>query len=545
MRLVSNLSVLTLALLVAPWGCRNGDRAASSPKAGSAVKQAGAGWTPSRSAELFFSTEVSGYVEPCGCTLEPLGGLQRLATVLSQSTVEHGLVDAGDLLFPDHLDDLTREQHLLKSHIMARAYRQMGALAINVAPADLQAGPEHLLALQQEGAVPLVSANVRPKGSHGPEIARSFMRTLGGIRFGITGVATPEAVAQVSSEVTVIEYAPSVRSEVQALRKAGAEVVVVLAHVGEAAALELATMLPEVDVVVRAPGTPIERAPSAPKQVGSVLVVEAGSQGQHVGRLRFSFGDETPERPFLLDDLGAKARRRRELDEKSLAAAKVQREAMAQRPEMAEALKAQDARIAQLTKQLEAPVRASASPQQPHVRADIVPLTVQIAGDATVEKLLAGYYQKLRVMNLDKGDVSVCAPQEGKATFVGTDKCVQCHEEAYAFWKKSKHAEAWQTLEKDGKHFDLTCVGCHVVGFQKPGGFCRLKDVEGFKDVGCENCHGPGSVHIDSEDPTDIVLEAPAQTCTVGCHVPEHSDGFDYDTYVQKITGPGHERSGS
>lgn len=537
MRPVSN-TIFIVATLCLVGACKNGDRARSAKTDSSALA-----WTPSRTAELFFTTELGGYIEPCGCTSEPLGGLQRLAATVAASKVEHGLVDAGNLLFPNKLDALTREQHLLKSHIMARAYRQMGAIALNVAPADLQAGAEHLLMLQQEGAVPLVSANVRAKSKTGPSVARSFVRTLGGIRFGITGVATPEVVARSSTEFTVIEYASALRSEVSALRKQGAEVVVVLAHVGEAGALELATLLSEVDVIVRAPGTPIERAPSAPKQVGSVLVVEAGSQGQYVGRLRFSFGDERPSRPFLLDDMGAKALRRREIDKKSLAALQVQREALAENPAMAEAMAVLDKRIAGLTAKVGQALPEPKSPTQPHIRAEVLPLSVEIVGDQTVQKQLAGYYEKLRTMNLDVGDTAPCAAVPGQATFVGTKECAKCHEEAFEFWQGTKHGEAWKTLEDDGKHFDLTCVGCHVVGFQQAGGFCRLKDVEPFQDVGCENCHGPGSTHAESEDSDDIQLTVTEKTCAERCHVPEHSDTFDFDKYIRKITGIGHERS--
>ncbi len=537
MRPASNTIFIVAAFCLA-GACKNGDRAPAAAMGASA-----SAWTPSRTAELFFTTELGGYIEPCGCTSEPLGGLQRLATVVAASKVEHGLVDAGNLLFPNKLDALTREQHLLKSHIMARAYRRMGAIALNVAPADLQAGAEHLLMLQQEGAVPLVSANVRAKAKSGPSVARSFVRTLGGIRFGITGVATPEAVARSSTQFTVIEYASALRNEVSALRKEGAEVVVVLAHVGEAGALELATLLSDVDVIVRAPGTPIERDPSAPKQVGSVLVVEAGSQGQYVGRLRFSFGDKTPSRPFLLDDMGAKARRRREIDKKSLAAAQVQRAALAENPAMAEALVVFDKKIVRLQAKLNQPLPEPKSPTQPHIRAEVLPLSVDIVGDLTVQQQLAGYYERLRTMNLEVGDTKPCEAVPGQSTFVGTKACVKCHEEAFEFWQGTKHGEAWKTLEDDGKHFDLTCVGCHVVGFQQAGGFCLLKDVEGFQDVGCENCHGPGSAHIASEDSDDVRLNVTAKTCTERCHVPEHSDTFDFDTYIRKITGIGHERS--
>lgn len=532
--------MLILPLACAALACKNGDRKPSSSVAAAPVAEAR--WKAARTAELYFTTELEGYVGPCGCTSEPLGGIERLATLIGQSQAPRGLVDAGGLLFPTELDDLTRQQHLLKSHILARAYRQMGAIAMNVGSTDLLAGPEHLLALQQEGAVPFVSANVRPRDD-GPEIARSFIRTLGGIRFGITGVALPEAVAQVSRQVSALEYTPALRSEVKILREGGAEVVVVLAHVGEAAALELAQLVPDVDVIVRTPGTPIERDPVPPKRVGAVLVVEAGSQGQRVGRLTFRFGPEAPPRPIPLDDGGAKAARRRALDGKKLAALKVQRAAWAESEAQAAAVAALDKKIAGLEAKLAAPVSASAGLSGPHVRADLLKVAQDLASDPTVEALLAGYYQKLQAMNLERGDVAKCAPDKGKPTFVGTKKCAECHEEAFEFWKQTKHAKAWETLEKDGKHYDLTCVGCHVVGFQQPGGFCRLVDVAGFEDVGCENCHGPGSAHADSEDPEDITLSAPESTCASTCHVPEHSDAFDYATYLKKITGTGHELS--
>src|SRR5688572_24599858 len=57
-------------------------------------------WSAARIAELYFSTGVSGYVEPCGCTSKPLGGIQRLATVIKRGHENRALIDAGDLFFP-------------------------------------------------------------------------------------------------------------------------------------------------------------------------------------------------------------------------------------------------------------------------------------------------------------------------------------------------------------------------------------------------------------------------------------------------------------
>lgn len=528
------VSSLCLGLVGVGSACRNGERGLS---------RASEGYKPARTAEIFFTTEVAGYVEPCGCTSEPLGGLPRLATIVGSHKAGRGLVDAGNLLLPAKgLDPVTREQHLEKARILARAYRRLGALALNVASADLLGGAELLAELQREGAVPFVSANVRPQGEGGPLIARSFLRVVGGIRIGFTGVATPETVVAAAPAMTVLEHGPALRMEVLALREEGAEIVIVLAHVGEGGAMELAGLVPEADIILRAPGSPIERSVTLPRRVGPVIVAEAGSHGQHVGRITLEMGSEV-KRPLALDDAEVKQFRRRELDRRKLKAWRLEREAWSVDPAKAEAVKAKDSQIALLKKKLAEPLPKPEPSAGPNVRIDIIPLSRDVPEDSAVAGLLAGYYQKLAAFNLEKGDQTACKPGSDQAQYVGTARCAKCHEEAYAFWQKTKHAEAWETLKKDGKHYDLTCVGCHVVGYQKPGGFCRLKDVGGFEDVGCENCHGPGGQHVEDEDPDSIVLASTRATCAAECHVPEHSDAFVYETYLREVTGPGHELS--
>jgi hypothetical protein len=523
----------TLGVLALLAACRNGDR----------VEAAGvAAFRPSRVAELYFSTEVGGYMEPCGCTTEPLGGVQRLASVIAAGHGERALVDAGNLFFPSKFDEIEREQHILKARVLARVYRQLGAVAINVAASDLGNGSEFLKELQREGAVPLVSANVRPIDG-GPAIAQSFVRTVGGIKIGITGVATPEAFGA-ETRVTAIEYAPILGGEVKALEKRGAEIIVVLAHVGDAGARELARAVPGIDVIIRAPGTPIDREPSAPVQTGGVIIAEAGSQGQHVGRLTLALAEGPVERPLFLDDAGFDAAKRRKLAERKIRAFEVEIAAWSVDAAKAEAVNARKRQVEELRAELARPAPAPRAIGRPHARIDLVPLRASIPSDPALTKMLEGYYSELAAMNAEKGDRSKCEVRDPKvAVYVGSEKCVECHEEAYEFWKKTKHADAWETLEKDNKHFDLTCVKCHTVGYQRPGGFCRVKDVAGREDVGCENCHGPGSIHSVDQDPSTITLRAPESTCASECHVPEHSDAFVYEKYLKEITGPGHELS--
>jgi hypothetical protein len=129
---------------------------------------------------------------------------------------------------------------------------------------------------------------------------------------------------------------------------------------------------------------------------------------------------------------------------------------------------------------------------------------------------------------------------EGQAGYVGTNRCGRCHHEALDVWRRTPHAQAWETLVDLGKHTNLSCVSCHLVGYREPGG-STLVHHQNLEDVGCENCHGPGSLHSEEPFDYDMQREAPVSLC-VRCHNHEHSDLFDYSTYLPRILGPGHGR---
>jgi hypothetical protein len=88
----------------------------------------------------------------------------------------------------------------------------------------------------------------------------------------------------------------------------------------------------------------------------------------------------------------------------------------------------------------------------------------------------------------------------GTPTYVGSAKCQACHKEAYKIWENSRHAGAYQKLV-DAKRpanrvYDGECVVCHTTGFGYNGGFKDAEATAHLKNVGCESCHGPGSLHV-------------------------------------------------
>lgn len=120
--------------------------------------------------------------------------------------------------------------------------------------------------------------------------------------------------------------------------------------------------------------------------------------------------------------------------------------------------------------------------------------------------------------------------------YVGSKSCKLCHDYEYQMWQtsgqvfipglvrqadpNSRHSDAFATLQKVGSDYDPECVICHVVGMRFESGFVTAEKTPELKDVGCENCHGPGSEHLRSLGA--IETSGPISTCT-DCHTAEHS----------------------
>jgi len=114
--------------------------------------------------------------------------------------------------------------------------------------------------------------------------------------------------------------------------------------------------------------------------------------------------------------------------------------------------------------------------------------------------------------------------------YVGAEVCAQCHSNEnhpeYTGWSQTGHADAWASLQTSG-HVASYCEPCHSVNQDDTPGNSGYDEVPTaqFRDVQCESCHGPGSAHAESGDPTKVEVQPLAaldvQTCGV-CHNGEH-----------------------
>jgi hypothetical protein len=174
-----------------------------------------------------------------------------------------------------------------------------------------------------------------------------------------------------------------------------------------------------------------------------------------------------------------------------------------------------------------------------------------------VSKLYASYRARVKEERLleKRGSMS-----DGPATWVGSDSCKSCHAAIYASWKETPHARAMETLVTKGHDYDPECVRCHTVGWEissleqqwtrRASAFQTHEKTPHLENVGCENCHGPGSLHVKEPDKKDLFapwrssylsIEAGKMWRDFGragcavCHDVENSHGFNeangYENY--------------
>jgi hypothetical protein len=160
------------------------------------------------------------------------------------------------------------------------------------------------------------------------------------------------------------------------------------------------------------------------------------------------------------------------------------------------------------------------------------PIEEDLPKDESLVRLYEDYQQIVKDRNLLEKHPRFALPDDLKYT--GSKSCKSCHIYEYETWSSNPHAKAFSTLEQVNSQYDPECVVCHVVGMDYEGGFISQQETGHLINVGCENCHGPGSEHILSAGETE--LTEPKSTC-LDCHTPDHSGDYagNEEEKLQKI----------
>ncbi|MGH7730792.1 MAG: multiheme c-type cytochrome [Candidatus Eiseniibacteriota bacterium] len=170
-------------------------------------------------------------------------------------------------------------------------------------------------------------------------------------------------------------------------------------------------------------------------------------------------------------------------------------------------------------------------------------LSAEVGERAEIARLVKafddGFNEKLRKVQKERAaEAAKTKSSDNPDRFLGADLCMRCHQSEGEQWKTTSHSVAWKTLTDGGNDTKAECVGCHVVGYRKPGGFQSVTDAPRLANVQCENCHGMGTTHESFANPKKTVTEA---TC-VECHQGENDSHWNWQAKRALIVHSNHSR---
>lgn len=478
--------------------------------------------------QLLATADVGSDTDVCGCKNKKLGGLARRAGVIADLQGRFDgptlIVDAGDLFFrrwsvPPRYEAQARRT----AQLHADALAEWGVPAVAVGERDLAFGVATLRSLGQRAKVDLLSANLAYAATQAPVFVPFSLVEVDGFKVGLVG-ASPVLTAddpahQVYQQagLTALPVGPAVATAAQAARSAGAEFVIGLLHIGQDEALRVLEALPTdtVDLAVVGHG----------RVVGGLRLVADGHRGYVQGGERGKWVvavEATIVDPAigLVDDGRSEAQQQilKEIDEAL---------ARTQDPGKKARLTRRRARLR--VDQNDGPLRPAH-----RVKARLVEVPESAPQDPAMAGLYRDYQSELGAL----ADIDV---EDADIAYVGHEACASCHRPAYRHWLTTGHAQAWRTMVRTRQTTNLDCIGCHVTGFERAGGPRRLADLRPFRNVGCESCHGPGSVHAqDPTAPMDYGRSVPERVCAECHRAQADQKPFDYADRLKAVVGPGH-----
>ncbi len=502
-------------------------------------------------ARLYLVTDLAGALEPCGCTKDQLGGVDHFGAWVRQNGAGAPaavVASAGPLFFMDpSLDTDRAEQDRAKAETIALVLKGLALAAFAPGVNDWADGTGGLVKLAGVSGAAAIVPTTGP-GVPSPPFVTVSVRDVGPLKIGFVGYGQPGALAGGTGGAPLQMPQDAVKQGVDEAKRQGANVLVALAAVGRGEAKRIADAVPELTAVVvgsaRSNGDGNTESPQG-ERVGNVLIAQAANHLQSVAVLDLYARE--PLAPGQLvkfaDGTGLELSRQREdvarrIDELHQKISAWERD----RSVSASDLDARRHDLAKLEAEHDSLDRKAPPAKGSFLRYALKEIRDSLGKDPAIDAEMASYYKAInernRVAFADRLPPQAAPDQ---AHYVGIDVCSSCHPDARQVWNTTRHTHAYATLSTQFKEFNLECVGCHVTGYDRPGG-STVAHVKGLEDVQCEVCHGPGSRHATNPADRTRIVASPAPSSCLDCHHPPHVEGFDAVAKMKDILGPGHGR---
>jgi 5'-nucleotidase len=227
-----------------------------------------------------------------------LGGPAHLASALHQFKLE-ALKGGSRYLFLDSGDRFqgTLEVNLSSGAMMIDLWNHLKCTIGAVGNHDFDYGPEVFRHSSRTYRFPQLCANL----DGWPGLWRPAVRTtVNGVRLGVFALMTEElptvCLPSVIAGLSVRPMIPAARAQVEALRRAGCELIVLLSHCGHDADRDIARQVPGIDLIF---GGHTNHHLETPIREGDSLIFQTYGYGTHLGVLHLAVNNTDASSPRI------------------------------------------------------------------------------------------------------------------------------------------------------------------------------------------------------------------------------------------------------
>lgn len=280
---------LAVGLALGFAGCRSSGTKDDGAAAGNGDGARGNGTKIS----VIYNNDNFGYLEPCGCRVDPIGGMYRRWHATQAIPAGNRVsVDAGNLFFTGPqvpsaaIARIWREQALA----VVDAYNALGWDAFQPGENDFALGLAELRTLEKRAQFKFVSANLLEKATGKPAFAPHVLLERSGVKIGIFGL-----YGQNFSLPAELEARPPLEAaaaQAEDLRRRGAQLVIALSHQGLDADEALAKAVGGIDLIV---GASTQSFLQDPRREGKTAIVQLSAKGQLFGEAVYQVGAKGAE----------------------------------------------------------------------------------------------------------------------------------------------------------------------------------------------------------------------------------------------------------
>ncbi len=429
---------------------------------------------------LVLSAQQHGYMLPCGCSRPQVGGLERrynFLQLVKKAGWPYIAFDVGDIPQQRGIAHLPNQQGMIKYVFSMRALKAMNYTAVGFGEYEVTLGLGNVLGefALNEPSPRVVMSNLIDAENNFPEQTKTWQLAESkeaGLKVGITARVGPtvsekiKKVAQGDAKVRFDNKIGSLNDVWKAMADAKIDIPVLLYQGpvrlpgikdSPSEAVGCAKAFPQFPIILCLADE--DEPPALPVEVSTrggskTLVITLGHKGKFIGVVGV-YKTGNPANPCTF---------------------------RYERVEMTEDF---------LT---------PAGQEKGH---PIIDLMEEYTRDLKDKKYLELYGQNSHT--LQSLDEVKGLRKPGPVTYVGSEKCKKCHDDAYDIWQHSPHAHAYKTLVEKAtrpgnRQYDPECIVCHTVGFGYRTGYVNEERTPHLKNVGCESCHGPSSLHAANPD---------------------------------------------